>query len=769
MRKFLSLYKSGSATRLKPILLQIIAVSICLFAPISELCSQDNSVLRVIVISEEDGSPLLGANALLYEIDQDLRTEPVSYCITNEDGLCEIRDIISNTEYSLKITYVGFKTYSVPILLESDQTKVLRVGLKPEIGDVGELTVERQRYITTGEVGIRRISIEDVSRIPTPGVDGDLASYLKTIPGVVSSGDRGGDLFIRGGTPVQNKSLVDNLPIIKPFHISNLFSAFPEEIVQSADLYAGGFGAEYSGVTSAILDVRLRPGNMKEFKSSAAVSPYMGTLFMEGPLEKDKQSFFLLARKSVIDKYGPTLTGEEIPLEFSDIIARYFIRADNIACSITGIRTSDSGEIVPFRNINSSWKNTVLGARCLGFDEGYNFPIEFTAGYTNYENKEGSAENTERYSSISKFHLSTDRVEKFFGLRFNYGFGFTIDTYKTTLSERFTSVSSFEENIPILNMYTEAEWNANSKLIIKPGFVTQISTYDSPTIEPRIRVSYNPDGTDRREISLAGGNYVQIFSGISDERDVGTIFTILKPVEVGDPYPSAIHAIIGYKERWRYLKMNIEGYTKKHSNIAVSKWTPQARTEIETALADGFTYGFDIILSYNKTPLFASVSYGYSKVEYEAVSGDLGAWIQDSIFSYSPAQDQRHKLNTILGLNFFGFKFNSSWEFGSGKPYTQIFGYDLNIDGPFEDPAVDPGTARILFNRPYGERLPYYHRLDVSLGRSIDLSSTLTIDSEIGAINVYNRRNIFNFAFSTLQRVDQTPLLPYLSFKLQVN
>ena len=145
---------------------------------------------------------------------------------------------------------------------------------------------------------------------------------------------------------------------------------------------------------------------------------------------------------------------------------------------------------------------------------------------------------------------------------------------------------------------------------------------------------------------------------------------------------------------------------------------------------------------------------------------EADAWIQEPIFSYSPAHDQRHKVNAITSYSLSGYTVSASWEFGSGAPYTQIFGYDFSLRVPDQQPQTHPGTARILFSRPYGERLPVYHRLDLSLEKSYRLSSGTSLDVSAGMINVYNRNNIFNFDLGTLQRVDQTPFLPYVSLKL---
>jgi hypothetical protein len=74
----------------------------------------------------------------------------------------------------------------------------------------------------------------------------------------------------------------------------------------------------------------------------------------------------------------------------------------------------------------------------------------------------------------------------------------------------------------------------------------------------------------------------------------------------------------------------------------------------------------------------------------------------------------------------------------------------------------------LLYRRPYQARLPAYHRLDVSAQRRIPLSETVRLNVKLGAINAYDRRNLFYYDLYTLRRVDQLPLVPYLSLRFDL-
>lgn len=724
-----------------------------------------SGIIRLVASSSEDGGPLVSANVLL--INPANQDKLVGNCITSEIGFCEIRDIEPNIQFEIRISYVGFTEFSQEIVLEESEIRSLNIELSPEIGEIDELTVSGERLVSTGEVGVIRVSDVDISRVPTPGVDGDLVAYLQTEPGVITTGDRGGDIYIRGGTPDQNLVLVDNLPITKPFHISNLFSAFSDQVVQSADIHAGGFGAEFSGVTSAILDINLRPGNLKEFEGSAAVSPYLMSMQLEGPVKKDRQSILFSTRLSLIDATAPTLTGEKVPLKFGDALARYTIRIEDLSCSITGIYTSDIGEIATYTGVTNRWNNMVMGTTCLAYDSNFEYPVETSAGFSRYENIEGAGGSRDLYSKVDQLYVKANLRDEELGIPLRYGFDINFISYDIKLDEEFTGGRVVERLIPILKMYTSGLIQLNDEIRVEPGIVTQFSLDNFGGLEPRLRIAWNPESLGNDELSLAAGRYAQLYAGISNQLEIGNIFMAIQPIETMDRSPSALHAILAYrKQLGNSLTANVETYTKNYKNIPVSKWSRNSSLQLETAYAKGLAYGFDIHLKYYGDPFFVSLGYGWSKVTYSALSEDLGAWLDQPVFEYRPAHDQRHKFNAIFSYEFAGFTANARWELGSGKPYTQIFGYDYKINIPFEDPTESPGSRQTLYSSPFGGTLPAYHRLDVSLRRDFELAESWAISTDFGVINAYDRRNLFNFDIDTFQRTNQAPLFPYVSVKL---
>lgn len=166
-----------------------------------------------------------------------------------------------------------------------------------------------------------------------------------------------------------------------------------------------------------------------------------------------------------------------------------------------------------------------------------------------------------------------------------------------------------------------------------------------------------------------------------------------------------------------------------------------------------------------------TLTYGYGNVTYRAAKDALGAWTDEPLVEYSPAHDLRHKLGITASLDVPWLSASARWQYSSGLPFTPVYGYDtlLDLRGLRDRPLQVVGTPRAFFTRPYAERLPGYHRLDVSLEHTFNISPSVGLTAEAGAINAYDRANVFYVDIFTLDRVDQLPVIPYLSLEVSVN
>ncbi len=727
------------------------------------LFAQTNPAIRVVV-TDEGGDPLTGANMLLFKSGE---TDLENYCVTTVDGFCEFKRLRPGA-YLIRISFLGFKTHEESITLSSGEIWVERIELEADISELGEVIVEEERGFTTGGLGITRVEAEDLSRVPSMSLDGDLMAYIRTVPGVVSIGDTGGDLYIRGGTPAQNVVLVDDLPILKPFHISNLFSAFPEQVVNNIDVLAGGFDTRYMSSTSAVIDVNLKTGNMSRYSGSGSISPYISSIFVEGPIHKKKSSFFASGRVSTIKSFSGYLGTREQDMEFYDLMGRYSIHGDGFMCNATGLVTNDVGRISELSDKYLSWSNTGIGMRCFGFDDSFALPFEVSIGHTAFENEEVSDLGTNNRSIVRQTYMRLDFQDYWFGQKFDFGIQILSNTFQATVDERFLfAEQTSTERLPMAQLHIKSEHDITENIRLIPSLGTQGTFESKLTFEPRIRIITKPFGSSASEVSLALGKYHQVIDGFSDQRDAGTTFTIYRANSRLVSLFSSVHRIIGWKQRINsYFKTNVEGFYMTYEGLPVARWTTLSQVSVTPALADAESYGANARLEYETQRLYMQLGYAWSKVTYEARTGDLGAWLDQTLFSYSPPHDQRHQVTAILNANIGKYKLSTVWNLGSGKPYTKVFGFDLIPNFTFGTTDENPGVPRTFYSQPYNSRLPYYHRLDVSVQRSFNISEHAVFEVEIGCINAYDRSNVFYVDLNNLERVDQTPILPYAAAKI---
>ncbi|HKL88229.1 MAG TPA: hypothetical protein VJ884_04425, partial [Salinibacter sp.] len=163
-------------------------------------------------------------------------------------------------------------------------------------------------------------------------------------------------------------------------------------------------------------------------------------------------------------------------------------------------------------------------------------------------------------------------------------------------------------------------------------------------------------------------------------------------------------------------------------------------------------------------------SYGIGTVEYQAPRERLNAWVDSAPVQYAPPHDQRHKVTLVASADFDLLTASARWQYSSGRPFTRGYGTDnfLETRGLRGLPQSERGNNRLLYDRAYNARLPAYHRLDVSVERSLTLSPLLQLTVEGGAINLYDRQNLFYLDLLTRERVDQLPIIPYIGLTLDI-
>ena len=104
--------------------------------------AQDETFLRVVVLSDEDGTPITGATLLMY--DEQQPDELVEAVASNRDGFYEFRNIEPGT-YLFRIRFIGFQTHKETPTFESGGCKEMRIYLEGSVEEFENVVVEAQR------------------------------------------------------------------------------------------------------------------------------------------------------------------------------------------------------------------------------------------------------------------------------------------------------------------------------------------------------------------------------------------------------------------------------------------------------------------------------------------------------------------------------------------------------------------------------------------------------------------------------------------------
>ncbi len=741
--------------------------AIVLFIIASDVKAQ-NITLQGIITDASDGQPVSGANVILLD-DSD---EQVRGSVTDQNGVFRIRNI-SPGEYQVRVSFVGYATLLEAIQLDGSETSVrFSRSLEIDSGTLGELVVSVPSQ--TGRImgGHQRVSPADLTRAVTPAAGGDMATYLQVLPGVVAAGDRGGQLFVRGGTPSENMALIDGLLIYQPFHIVGFFSAFPEDLLANADFYAGGFSPKYNGRISSVLDVQMRDGNFNETEATASVSPFLAEIQMEGPIGEGRNASWLgSVRSSQIERTSELLLGEQQPLRFESQFLKFTqFSDDGTRCSAMAMRTYDRGKLDFDMGNSFKWTNFVIGGKCTHLSQDPDIFIDFNVGLSHLSNSLGGSDETNLTSGLTKFSTDLDMTQDVGSIRMNYGVYSHMKWISFDIEEIFQIPRAESEILLGAGGYAEATIPVGNRLRIRPGsaFSFYTSIY-SPSIEPRLRLSWQPFGSDRHELNASVGMYRQAIAGITDLRDAGSAFIAWLPTP-NEQRMEAVHSLIGWQQRFRNgLQISAEAYHKGLRNLPVTVWSTIAEFTTDIAFADGDVFGLDLRLEYGGQRFYGFLGYGLSWTEYTSAQDSFTEWFGSPVQSYHPAHDRRHQINSMASVDIGKYILGLSWQLGSGLPFTRQMGFDgiLPFDDGLPNVRTRYGTPRVILDQPFEGRTPAYHRLDVSVKREFDLSFG-TLDLQFGAINTYGRTNLFYYDVFTQRRIDQLPFAPYASVKMKL-
>jgi len=164
------------------------------------------------------------------------------------------------------------------------------------------------------------------------------------------------------------------------------------------------------------------------------------------------------------------------------------------------------------------------------------------------------------------------------------------------------------------------------------------------------------------------------------------------------------------------------------------------------------------------TGLFGGwISYSYAVSERTTPAG----------VTFNPGQDRRHELNVVGSWKLGRYRAGARLSMATGTPYTPITGeftrerYDPLGNG--YAPDVGGGDIQYLPGTTNSARLPFEHRLDVSITR-VSTAKGVQVSPYLSIANVYAANNpavyLYDYADSRKQVFGNFRFLPTIGARI---
>ena len=713
--------------------------------------------------------------------------EPVRFCMVQLAGTSFgamtdqygsfIVNKIPNGDYVVKVTILGYAALSDDITVNFN-TIQKRYLLQPETRtlDAVQVTAEGQRRVQETRTSVVTITPKDLSMMPSIGGSPDFAQYLQILPGIVSTGDQGGQLYIRGGTPIQNMLLLDGMLIYNPFHSIGLFSAFDTEIISTADVYTGGFGADFGGRISSVMDIKTRDGNKKRISGKIDANMFGARLLLEGPFVKLKEdrgsalSFILSVKGSYLEhstKVFYPYVKQGLPYNYWDLYGKMSLTTKTgTKLSFFGFNFDDK---VRYPQVaNYGWNNWGLGSHFLVIPGEVPMSIEGTLSYSMYKASMNDFGYNPRSTSLGG--LMFKWTFNYFVGRSVFSAGVDVNIFTTNYSypDALNVIQKLPPNFTAdIAIFAKYKYNLKDVLLLEPSFRLQYyASLLTASPEPRLALKYNV--TKKIRLKLAGGLYSQNFVALTSDRDVVNLFygfmaspeewqlaSTFQAKEMNNTLQKSQHLVFGVElDLLKNTTINVEGFFKNFSQLTSVNRYKELNTDKDFLWEKGKAYGGDITAKYEYKNFYLWAVYTLS-------------WIKrtDERITYAPHYDRRHNVNFLAsyqwGKKRKSWQADMRWNFGSGFPFTQTQAFVPNLGyGHISDNWMQNNEEIFIYLADINlGRLPAYHRLDMSLKKKFFIGERNTVELSASVTNVYSYYNIFYVDRLTANVIYQLPIL----------
>ena len=229
--------------------------------------------------------------------------------------------------HRLQVVLTGYDAAILhDVVVRSNRITTVAVALdaaRAGLREVVDVTADYFSAVEEEAASTVRFGFEEIRR--SPGAAGDVSRMLQVLPSVGMQTDQRNDLLVRGGSPAENLTIVDNIEVPSINHFptqgasGGVIGLLNTDLIADVRFSAGGFPAEHGDRLSSVMVVTQREGNRSEFDAEISTSMAGAGLLLEGPLAGGRGSWVLSARRSFLELIADAIgTGGVVP-RYSDV------------------------------------------------------------------------------------------------------------------------------------------------------------------------------------------------------------------------------------------------------------------------------------------------------------------------------------------------------------------------------------------------------------------------------------------------------------------
>lgn len=630
----------------------------------------------------------------------------------------------------------------------------------------------------------RRMLASDIRR--APGGFQDPLRAIQESRSIESRNDLGTLLTIRGGEPDQILFLSDGVDIYNPYRMRIVLgggvSLANPDVVESVELYAGGYSARYGNRTSGVIHLKTREGNRLSFRSRATLSLIAASGAIEGPIAGGHGSWLIGGRRTYYDLFIHPPKGEGTQYPFlGEIQGR--VDYDMTPSQRLTARASTSDE-----GVNVIWK---------GGEDSQDSETRASS-----RTSTGSLEHTLRINgdlqAMTRVSILTDRSRLFlFGVQdsatfadahseaWRLGaahewelaapphltrFGLVLDRYQSTVdwsadSDASPTLNPVPDSLNIDDALTYGAAYAEDVVAIRDRWYlslgVRLEDASGPTpIQASPRASLRGELPRGIRLRIGAGEFLQYADGIqafSREVPLG-----LKSLSALPPERAGLVSV-GLDGGYKRLTWSVEGYARDTRDLLVPLDRTTYRAE---ASGRAVARGLETEIGLQSIPKGSRDGIWHEGFEARLSHAWIDSRFRGGIFDdWTPTGAER--VHSFLGRMAFplsgSVQFSAVLRLASGAPTTPLLARVAHWD------REGHATYMPVWGEAFSARTPAYQRLDLRVDREVMIFGRrgLVFLEVMNATNEKNSQSYqWNSELSHRYPVTGMPILPFLGLSV---